>query len=192
MADRDAIADRGRSLEDDYFRRKDRELIEKMREAAAAEQRRGDLGRSTGLQDPDLLQELSDLGFTPESVGLLPLVPVVQMAWAEGGITQQERQLIVGLARKRGIEAESPADRQLTAWMASRPADAVFTGAGRLIRAMFESGSGEMGSLTAEDLVRYCEDIARASGGILGIGRISGEERALLSSIAANLKARHS
>ena len=31
MADRDAFADRGRSLEDEYFHRKEKEVIEKMR-----------------------------------------------------------------------------------------------------------------------------------------------------------------
>jgi hypothetical protein len=190
MSEHDSLADRGRALEDDYFRKKDRELIEKMRKAAAAEQLRSDLGRSTGLQDPALLQELSELGFTPETVGLLPLVPVIQMAWAEGGVTDAERELIMGLARKRAIAEGSPADRQLTQWLAHRPADAVLASAGRLIRAMLDSSSAEPGHLTADDLVKHCEDIARASGGILGIGRISGEEKALLSSIAADLKTR--
>ena len=74
--------------------------------------------------------------------------------------------------------------------MTNRPAEAVFARAGRLIRAMFDSGSPQTADLNANDLVQYCEDIASASGGILGIGRISHEERALLSSIAADLKAR--
>ena len=192
MPDHDAIAERGRALEDDYFRKKDLELIEKMRQAAAAEEARKDLGRKTGLDDPELIQELSDLGFTPETVGLLPLVPVMQMAWAEGGITKPERELILRLARSRGIEPATAADRQLTEWITIRPAEAVFTGARRLIRAMLDSGSAQAGDLDAEGLVEYCEAIAAASGGILGIGRISAEERALLSSIAVDLHARRS
>ena len=153
---------------------------------------RKDLGHKTGLDDPELLQELHDLGFTPDTVGLLPLVPVIQMAWAEGGITKAERELILRLARSRGVEVGSTADHQLTEWMTNRPAEAVFARAGRLIRAMFDSGSPQTADLNANDLVQYCEDIASASGGILGIGRISPEERALLSSIAADLKARRS
>jgi hypothetical protein len=186
----DAFTKRGRSLEDDYFRKKDRELIEKIRVAAAAEQARKDLGRQAGLDDPELVQELLDLGFTPETVGLLPLVPIIQMAWAEGGITKAERELLLRLARSRGIEAGSAADRQLTAWLTDQPSEAVFTRARRLIRAMLDSGSAQSDALNAGDLVKYCEDIASASGGILGIGRISAEERALLSSIAADLNAR--
>ena len=138
------------------------------------------------------MQDLQDLGFTPDTVGLLPLVPIIQMAWAEGGITKAERDLILRLARSRGIEAGSAADRQLMEWMTNKPAEDVFARARRLIRAMLDSSSAHTGELNANDLVKYCEEIASASGGILGIGRISAEERALLSSIAADLNARRS
>ena len=190
MSEHDALAKRGRALEDDYFRKKDRELIEKIRQAAAAEHARQDLGRKAGLEDPQLLQELHDLGFTPDTVGLLPLIPIIQVAWAEGGITKAEGELLVRLARSRDIEEGSAADRRLTEWLANRPAEEVFTRARRLILAMLESGSGQTSDLTADDLVNYCEEIASASGGILGIGRISAEERALLSTIAKDLHAR--
>ena len=192
MSDEDALHKRGHVLEDEYFRRKDRELMEKFRQAAAAEQARKDLGRKAGLDDPELVQELQDLGFTPETVVLLPLVPIIEVAWAERGITKAERELILRLARSRGVEAGSAADRQLTEWLTSRPTETVFARARRLIRAMLESASAPAGELKADDLVKYCEEIASASGGILGIGRISAEERALLSSIAADLSARRS
>jgi hypothetical protein len=190
MPDDKVIAERGRSLEDEYFRQRDRELIEKMRRAAAAEAARQEMGRKTGLVDAELLHELEALGFTPDTVGLLPLMPVLQVAWAEGGVTDEERDLLVRLARSRGIEEGSAADRQLAAWMATRPDASVFTRAGRLISAMLASGSTEAATLSAEDLVRQCEAIAGASGGIFGLGRISAEERALLDAIASDLKAR--
>jgi hypothetical protein len=189
MAEQDPLADRGKSLEEDYFRKKDRELIEQMREAAAVDQARRDLGAKTGLNDPALLDELQALGFTPETVALLPFVPLVRVAWAEGGVSPQERKMIVDLARARGIAQGSAADRQLGDWLDRRPAEAVFTRATRLISAMLAGPSANASDLSAEDLVKYCENIAAASGGMLGIGRVSGEERKLLASIAAELKA---
>jgi DNA-binding phage protein len=192
MPDKDMIRERGRSLEEDYFRKKDRELIEKMRQATAAEEDRRQMAKKSGLDDPALLQDLKDLGFTPETVSLLPLVPLLRMAWAEGGITAAERDLLVRLARSRGIAEGSGADRQLAAWMTRQPDETMFTRAGRLIRAMLDSRSPETSDLSADDLVEYCERIAAASGGVFGIGRISAEEEKLLSSIAQDLKARHS
>jgi hypothetical protein len=189
MPDDNPLAERGRGLEEDYFRKRDRELIEKMRKASAAEDARRAMENTTGLQDPALIKELEELGFTPETVALLPLMPLVQMAWAEGGVSDAERTLIVQLARARGITEGSVADRQLSTWLSSRPGNDVFSRASRLIRAMLDKPVTDHG-LTADDLVKYCESIAAASGGILGIHRISAEERALLSTIARDLKGR--
>jgi len=190
MPDDNIFAERGRALEEEYFRQKDRDLVEKMRQAAAAEEARREMGRKTGLVDAELLHELQELGFTPGTVSLLPLVPLLQVAWAEGGITSTERELLVQLARSRGIEEGSAADRQLVSWMTSRPAPTVFARAGRLINAMLATVTAGAGSLSADDLVKQCEAIAGASGGMFGMGRISAEERDLLSTIAADLKAR--
>ena len=192
MPDNDMLRERGRSLEEEYFRKKDRELVERMRHAAAAEREREELAKTSGLADPALIQELKDLGFTPSTVTLLPLVPVLRMAWAEGGITSAERDLLVRLARSRGIAEGSEADRQLNEWMSRRPDESTFARAGRLIRAMLDARVPETSDLSADDLVRYCEQIAAASGGVFGIGRISGEEKQLLSSIAEDLKSRQS
>jgi hypothetical protein len=194
MAEHDAFAERGRALEEEYFRKKDRELVEKLRKAAAADQARGDLSKQTGVTDPAMLAELQELGFTADTVSLLPLVPVLELAWAEGGITPAERQMLVSLARSRGIAEGSAADRQLTAWIATRPAPEVFAKAGRLISALLSSGSSVAQGLTAERLVEYCEQIASASGGLLGlpIRAVSMEERNLLTRIAGDLHARKS
>ncbi len=108
MPEGDFLDDRRRASEDDYFRKKDRELVEKMRAAAAADRAKSELSASTGLSDPALLAELAALGFTPETVSVLPLVPIVEMAWAEGGVTAAERTLLVTLAREPRDRGRQP------------------------------------------------------------------------------------
>src|SRR5688572_29203363 len=179
MVDKDPLAERGAALEDEYFRKKDRELIERMRLAAEAARERTELSAQSGLTDPELLQDLHELGFTPETLGLLPLVPLVQMAWAEGGVTASERALIAKFARSRGIADGSAADRQLRAWLDERPPESMFVRATRLIRAMLDAPVNAVG-VTADELVRYCESIAEASGGFFGINRIGSDEKAIL------------
>jgi hypothetical protein len=192
MSEHDAFAERGRALEEEYFRRKDRELVEKLRRVAEADQARGELSKQTGVTDPVVLAELQELGFTADTVSVLPLVPVLELAWAEGGITPAERQLLVSLARTRGITEGGAADRLLNAWMASRPEPEVFSKATRLISALLDSGAPVAKDLTADQLVKYCEQIASASGGLLGLPlrAISMEERELLTRIAGDLKKR--
>jgi hypothetical protein len=171
------------------FRAKEIEEQERLRQAAlqeeAREQARNELRTRTGLPDPQL-QELESLGFTPETVSLLPLIPVVQVAWAEGKVTDAERAALLKLARARNIEEGSAADRKLKEWLAHPPPKQVFASAGHLIAAML-SGPSAM-NLSADEVVKYCEIIASASGGMLGIHRISDEERALIASITSELK----
>ena len=107
----DDPSDRKRANEEDYFQKKDRELIEQMRQRAKAQQQLRELGEQVGVADPELSRELADLGFTLETVKLLPLIPVLEMAWAEGGVTDAERKTVVDVARGCGIEARSTADR---------------------------------------------------------------------------------
>lgn len=156
------------------------------RENEAREKARTELRAGTGVSDPEL-EVLEALHFTPDTVSLLPLVPVIRVAWADGEVTDAERTALLDLARTRGIEDGSAADAKLKEWLAHRPEEAIFASAGRLISVML-SGPNAI-NLSADDLVKYCEIIASASGGILGIHRISSEERALLTSIASELKA---
>lgn len=189
MANGEGITDDVRKREEEYFRRRDRELIEKMRVAAQAEQSRKDLANATGIQDPALLEELEGLGFTPDTIALLPLVPVIQVAWAEGGVSTAERTMIIDLARSRGITQGTAADQVLAEWLDRRPAEETFRKAGRLIAAMLDRPAGAQ-DVSVDDLIKQCEQIAAASGGIFGIGKVSAEERAVLEQITAQLKKR--
>ena len=190
MSNPDGITDDIRKREEEYFRRQDRELIEKMRQASAAAQERLALETQTGIHDPEMLQQLQDLGFTPDTIALLPLIPVLQVAWAEGGVSAGERAAIVSLARKRGIATGGEADHQLDAWLEQRPSSETFRKAMRLIAAMIDHPGDGFQDITADDLLKYCEQIAHASGGIFGIGSVSAEERAALQQVAAQLKSR--
>lgn len=188
MTDRDAFAERGRSLEAEYFHRKERELIEKMRVRAAGEEQRRRLGQETGVGDDDVLRDLQELGYTPETVMLLHLVPLIQTAWAEGGVTQKERDLIVKAARSRGITAGSPADQQLDLWLAQRPSDELFEKTLRAIRTILQAQPDDARAASEKDLLALASAIATASGGIVGFHAVSDEERQILAHISEELK----
>ena len=188
MVDRDSSG--SRAAENDYFYKKDRELIEKMRKAAADDKARSELAARIRINEPGLIKDLQELGFTPETVKVLPLMPIVKLAWAEGGVSPAERKLLVSLARDRGIAEGSPADQLLSDWMARAPAPEIFSNAMRLIRAMLANAAPGTDMISADDILRYCELIAEASGGIFGIGKVSADERATLTQIAAELKKR--
>ncbi|HXG54527.1 MAG TPA: hypothetical protein VNJ03_04040 [Vicinamibacterales bacterium] len=188
MSNTDGITDEIRRREEEYFRRKDRELIARMREAECAAKLRAGLESETGIHDSESLAELEELGFTPDTCALLPLIPLLQVAWAQDGVSAAERTAIVNLARSRGIDAGSPADLQLTAWLDHPPSPDTFAKATRLIAAMMDPPGTEGSRATAEELIKECEAIAHASGGMFGIGAVSAAERKALEQIAAKLR----
>jgi hypothetical protein len=187
VINKDGMTEHIRAQEDEYFRKKDRELVEMLRKADADAKTRQVLEQQTGLHDPALLRELDLLGFTPDTISLLPLVPVLQVAWANAGISTAERTLILNLARSRGIAEGTPAYHQLTLWLDVKPADETFHKAARLISAIVDSPDHRV-DLSADELIAYCDRIAHASGGLFGIGAVSAEERAALQEITAALK----
>jgi hypothetical protein len=190
VADRDALGDRRRGLEEEYFHRREKELIEKMQQRAAQESRRQQMAERTGVADQDVLADLEALGYGPDTVGLLHLVPLVQMAWAEGGVSARERQLVTEAARARGVTAGSDADRQLATWLADRPSAEFFDRTLRVIGAILAGRPEAERTTTKQDLLAYTTAIASASGGLMGFGKMSGEERELLKQISQELEGR--
>jgi hypothetical protein len=190
MAD-ETFPGRRRTLEEEYFRKQEQELIEKLRKRAEGEAGRQRLAERTGVADEEILRDLQALGYTPETVMLLHLVPLIQVAWAEGGVSDQERDLIVQAARARGVVEGSEADHQLASWLGTRPSDALFATTLRAIRTIFEARPADERDASRRDLLAYCSTIASASGGILGFGKVSDQERQLLARISQELERAH-
>jgi tellurite resistance protein len=187
MSNRDIFAERERGLEEDYFLRKERELIAKMHEKLASEKQQEQMAQATGIHDAEVLEALQELGYTPETVSLLHLVPLIQVAWASGDVSEKERELIVHAARSRGVALGSASDRQLNEWLTKKPADSFFANTLRAIRIFVEALPGNQRRDARQDLLTYCRSIADASGGFLGFGAVSNEEHAALEAIAAIL-----
>ena len=188
MADKEFLGDRRRTQEEEHFQRREPELIAKLQQRGREEATRRRMAERTGVADQEVLRELDMLGYAPETVMLLHLVPLLQMAWAEGGVSDRERALIVEAARARGIEAGSPADRQLATWLATRPSADFFEGTLRAIGAILQTRPSEKREASRRDLLSYCTAIASASGGILGFGRVSPEEHNVLARISQELE----
>ncbi|MPZ20967.1 MAG: hypothetical protein GEV06_24150 [Luteitalea sp.] len=188
MSDKDAFTDRRRSQEEEYFHKREQELIAKMRRRGADEADRQQMTQRTGIADEALLQELQAIGYTPETVVLIDILPLVQVAWADGAVSTREREVIVEKARGLSIEQGSEADRKLTEWLTDRPSDDALSVALRAISAMLQARSPDQREATRQELLASCTGIASASGGVLGFGKVSDEEQALLDRIKLALE----
>ncbi|MGH9764358.1 MAG: hypothetical protein ACREDR_48795 [Blastocatellia bacterium] len=182
-----AFADRERALEDEYFHRKEQELIEKLHRRARLDAERKKMAEALGFANLEILDHLQEMGYRSDTIALLFLVPLVQVAWAEGVVTKRERELVLKVAASRGIQESSPAYRQLVGWLDQRPSEEFFEDTLRVISALLAEEPAARSQNDQRDLVSYCTQIAKVSGGILGIGAISSDERTVIEHIVREL-----
>jgi hypothetical protein len=190
---KDIFKDRERSEEERYIRDHDAKLIEKLREKARLEEIVKALAESLQVGDPELLDRARALGITLETGPAFLLAPLVQVAWAEGKVTDREREAVLRLAAARGVEAGSAAHAQLVEWLRNRPSDALFDTALETIRAGLSRLPPAEREERAAQIVAACREISEASGGglprALGLATgTSGEETSVLERITAALR----
>jgi len=189
----DILREKERGEEAQYFRRKDQELIQKLREKAHLEELHKRLGEKLQVEDPDLLQKVVAQGLTQESGPALLLAPLVQIAWAEGKVSPEERDEILKIARQRGIEDGSPAHAQLLEWLAKRPSDELFEVSEMSIKLGLTVLPPTERDARIKEIVSQCRRVAAASGGsglarMLGLAHsVSQQEEIVLAAITARL-----
>lgn len=187
MAAKRFLEDREHALENEYFHRKDRELIERLREEGRQQSERHDLENQLGTHDTAFLEQLQAAGFTPGNLALLHLIPLVEVAWAEGDVTRRERELILALAARRGVTTDRPAYTQLVGWLDEKPDDTFFETTYEAIRKMLALEDETSRHAAQLDLESWSTKIAEATGGILGMVPISKDERECLRRIAERI-----
>jgi len=137
-------------------------------------------------RDP-LLRELQFLGIDETTVELLALLPLIQVAWADGEVQEQERELILDLATSRyhlGAEART----MLQNWLTHAPSEQyVARGRTALLALAHEREDFDIDSSKLDDVVEFSKAVAAASGGFLGFRSVDAEESSVLEEIAEAL-----
>ena len=177
------LRDRGRSLEDEFFRREDKRLMAQLEALRAAEATREALGKASGITKPAVLDKLIELGIRAETVAALSIVPLVEVAWADGGIDDKERRAVV---ERAGVPHDSAAGALLAAWLDRRPDPKLLTAWTHLVRAMSEQLGPEEAARVKTGVLERARAVAAAAGGVFGVGsKISAAEAAMLSKLEA-------
>jgi hypothetical protein len=146
--------------EGEYFHRIDSQLIHAMREHAAREEEHRRMAEISQIGDPRILETLEKLGYTHQTITLLHLVPLVELAWVDSSVSPSERSAIFDLADARGVTADTPAWQQLASWLENRPSPEFFEGTWRQIEAEFDSLPAEERKRREDALIESCTKFA--------------------------------
>jgi uncharacterized tellurite resistance protein B-like protein len=190
--EKDQLGERGRSLEADYFRRRDQELLERARaQEAAAERRRllsAALGVEKGVEDDALLTKILGFGIDAGTAPLLEVVPAIQVAWSDGSLPTGERAEIERiLARPELAEAARLGSAMVAGWLSRQPGADLYRAATDALRLRIAHLDPDTRKTLIERIIKDGHAVAAASGGVFGIGAHSNAESEIIRQLAATL-----
>ncbi len=183
------LEDRRKALEEAFFRKESDRLRARLQEKRDREARKKALGEASGIHDDDLLSRLIAIGIEAETVAALSLVPLVQVAWADGKMDERERDAILRGARTSGIEEGSASDGMLELWTRERPPAELMSAWKSYIGEVLQELSAEQRWRLEETLIGRARAVAEAAGGFLGIAKISSPEESVLEEMKRAFKA---
>lgn len=171
-----------------YYDELEARIVHRLHTEASSEEARGELLRSTGVDDPQLINELSKLGITADELIALRLFPLVMVAWAEDHADLDEREAIRAEAEQLGICEDSTAWMMLDTWLRKRPPGLGVDAWKRYTHGTFQ----KMTPKSIEHLIELTEKqmtaVAKASGGHLGFGKVSRKESTMIERLVKTMR----
>ena len=146
------------------------------------------LALASGIHDEGTLRLLIDLTVSLDVLSAMTLVPLVEVAWADGQMDTEERAAILRAAADQGIDPASRAHDLLARWLDRRPPAGLFDAWRAYIQVVLEPLLPEEREQLREALIGRARAVAEAAGGFLGIGAISKEEEQVLERLARALR----
>lgn len=180
----DALNDRRKALEDEFFRREEQRRIEKLRSLQQREEMRKVLRVATGVDTDRALDRLIELGVGPATVTAIGLVPLIAVAWANGKVETGERESILQAAHDAGVVDGSEGEAMLKGWLTNKPGDHLVEAWVAYMQGFCERLSPEERTRLKDDVLGRARAVAEASGGFLGLGnRVSPAEADVLAAL---------
>lgn len=180
-----SLEERGRALEDEFFHKQDQAKLAAMKAKLETQSNKEELRKASGMSDDDVLDRLVALGLRANTIAALSLVPLVAVAWADGEIQDDEKAAILQGAHGKGLEEGSPGHDLLTGWLTKRPEDGLLSAWEGYIKALSSQLNDEQNKLLKNQILGFAKLVATAAGGILGFGKVSSKEEAVLTRIEA-------
>jgi len=167
-------------LEEAFFRKRDAELIAEMRRREQAQSRKKALADVSGISDERVLDQLIEHDIHAETLAAFSIVPIVEVAWADGSIQPEEHKILLRAVEDAGIPKEGVAYRLMEQWLTRRPEPKLMQLWRDYTRALMAELTPEAGERIKATVLAHARAVADAAGGFLGINRVSRPEEKIL------------
>ncbi|MBA4389058.1 MAG: hypothetical protein C0404_13840 [Verrucomicrobia bacterium] len=184
MAQLDYLDTRRRSMEDAFFMERDLKLIERLKEMKKMEETRQNLSKVSGITNEAVLQKLVDLKIKPETVASIALVPLVEVAWADGEVDEKERAAVLKATRSTVFAGSGVDSSLIEQWLTQRPPPELLTTWIDYVQELCKLLTPEERKALSKDVMEHAAAVAGAAGSFLGLtSGISSEERSMLDKL---------
>jgi hypothetical protein len=180
----DPFGERRRNLEDAFFKTKDRELLDKMRNELSALEEKRKLAHVSGIVKQHVLDQLVKSGVTAESLTAVVMIPIVEVAWVDGSISTDESDAVLNAAVAEGISADSASYELLKAWLEERPSPKIIAAWKDYVREVARMMPKHAVAELKRTIIDRATRVAESAGGFLGIATISKTERAKIDELS--------
>ena len=172
------------ALERSFYGRRDQELLDKLRQELKDASLRQVLSKVTGVQDEELLDILVRYGARPETVSAIFLIPIAEVAWADGKLQPAERDAIVRAYEQAGVAKNSVGRELLDSWLEEPPPQELFDAWYDFIEIAKTHYPREEIERLRSDVVARTIEVAEAAGSFLGLtSGISESEQAVIDRV---------
>ena len=177
------LKSKAKALEHSFFARENERILREMREASVREEKKKEFREYLAIDDEEIINALADLEVEPETLVAFSLVPMVEVAWADGEIQHEEREAIIKAAVERGVDESSPTCDLLRNWLQTKPSPELLEVWKSYIEALKPSLGESAKAHLRDGTLGRARDIADAAGGFLGVATISAAEKKMLEEL---------
>jgi tellurite resistance protein len=180
----DALDERRHALEEQFFKKQNDALTEKMKQTRQEAATKETLLRVTGITNPQVLDTLVKMNIGGAAAMVMSLYPMVDVAWADGAIDPNERTAILEQAKKMGLAEGSEGALFLAQWLDERPDLTWRTLWADYVKALCATLSINDREQLKAAVLNLATRAAEAAGGILGMAKVSHAEQRAIDALA--------
>ncbi|QDS95163.1 hypothetical protein FF011L_39500 [Roseimaritima multifibrata] len=172
-----------KKLNQQFYADVNEELMEDLHRDIDSVEEAEALAAVTGISDRNLLMELVTLKVSAETFAAFRMAPLVAVAWSDGQLQKQEREVLLDAAARKNIQHGSPAYRLLDEWLDRRPPEELMRVWLVYVEEICDALSNSAVSVLRAEVIGQAEMVAQAAGGFLGIGATNQAEKSVLTTI---------
>jgi len=173
----------GKALEESFVAKENARLLDKMNKKKAEAAKREAFKEIANIESDELIDALIALELEVSDLAALSIVPLVEVAWADGEIQKKERTAILKAAEDVNIVPGTENYELLENWLSKKPGDELMDCWKKYAHDIEASLDSSLGSVLRDRLMARTLKVAEAAGGFLGIGAVSDAEQAVLDEL---------